>query len=207
VERGYVGVRLQELTSGLAQALGRPDAKGALVASVEPGSPAEKAGIKIGDVITQVENQAVEGPRDLSRSVAQMKPGARAPFTVVRNGKTQEITVAIDQPQEDRPSRTGALENSDKGGKRLGLSLAPIPEAARRRLGVDSKGLMVGDVEPGSPAAESGIRPGDVIVAVNNREVAQPSDLADEWAKARAENRPILLRVNRDGQSLFVAIS
>jgi len=136
-----------------------------------------------------------------------MKPGARAPFTVVRNGKTQEITVAIDQPQEDRPSRTGALENSDKGGKRLGLSLAPIPEAALRRLGVDSKGLMVGDVEPGSPAAESGIRPGDVIVAVNNREVAQPSDLADEWAKARAENRPILLRVNRDGQSLFVAIS
>ena len=66
---------------------------------------------------------------------------------------------------------------------------------------------MVGDVEPGSPAAESGIRPGDVIVAVNNREVAQPSDLADEWAKARGENRPILLRVNRDGQSLFVAIS
>ena len=66
---------------------------------------------------------------------------------------------------------------------------------------------MVGDVEPGSPAAESGIRPGDVIVAVNNREVAQPSDLADEWAKAREENRPILLRVNRDGQSLFVAVS
>jgi serine protease Do len=207
VQRGYVGVRLQELTSGIAQALGRPDTKGALVASVEPGSPAETAGIKTGDVITQVENQAVEGPLDLSRAVAQMKPGARAPFIVFRNGQTQEITVAIDQRQEDRPSPTGVLENSDKGGKRLGLSLAPISEAARRRLGIDSKGLMVGDVEPGSPAAESGIRPGDVIVAVNNREVAQPSDLADEWAKAREENRPILLRVNRDGQSLFVAVS
>src|SRR5206468_3336461 len=204
---GYVGVRLQELTTGIAQALGRSDTKGALVASVEPGSPADKAGIKIGDVITHVENQSVEGPRDLSRAVAAMKPGARAPLTVVRNGKAQEITVTIDQRQEDRPTRTGALENPDKGGKRLGLSLAPVPEAARKRLGLDSAGLMVGDVEPDSPAAESGLRPGDVIVAANNRELAQPSDLADEWAKAHRENRPILLRVNRDGQSLFVAIS
>ena len=172
------------------------------------GSPADKAGIKIGDLITRVENQTVEGPRDLSRAVARIKPGTRAPLTVFRNGKTQEITVAIDQRQEDRPIRTGAVENSDKIGKRLGLSLAPSPESARRKLGVDSTGgLMVGDVEPGSPAAESGIRPGDVIVAVNNREVAQPSDLADEWAKARGENRPILLRVNRDGQLLFVAVS
>ena len=122
VERGYLGVRLQELTSGIAQALGRPDPKGALVASVEPGSPADKAGIKIGDLITRVENQTVEGPRDLSRAVARMKPGTRAPLTVFRNGKTQEITVAIDQRQEDRPIRTGALENS-------GLSFAPIPES------------------------------------------------------------------------------
>lgn len=207
VERGYLGVRLQELTSGIAQALGRPDTGGALVASVEPGSPADRAGIKIGDVITRIDNQSVEGPRDLSQAVAGMKPGARATLVVFRHGNTQEITVAIDRRQEDRTSGTGGLENSDKSGKRLGLSLAPIPESARRRLGLDSTGLMVGDVEPGSPAAESGIRPGDVIVAVNNREVAQASDLTDEWTKARRENRPILLRVNRDGQSLFVAIS
>ena len=70
-----------------------------------------------------------------------------------------------------------------------------------------SAGLVVGEVESGSAADEGGIRPGDVIVAVNNREIAQPSDLADEWAKARRENRPILLRITRDGQSLFVAIS
>jgi serine protease Do len=82
VERGYVGVHLQELTRGIAQALGRPNPKGALVASVEPGSPAEKAGIKLGDVITQVDNQAVEGPRDLLRAVVQMKPGARAALGV-----------------------------------------------------------------------------------------------------------------------------
>jgi serine protease Do len=81
-----------------------------------------------------------------------------------------------------------------------------MSDAARRRLGVDS-GLVVGDVEPGTPAAESGIRPGDVIVTANNRSVAQPPDLAEEWAKARKENRPLLVRINRDGQSLFFAIS
>ncbi|KRR27632.1 hypothetical protein CQ13_04415 [Bradyrhizobium retamae] len=194
------------MTTGIAQALGRPDTKGAPVASVEPGSPAEEAGIKIGDVITRIGNQTIEGPRDMSKAVVGMKPGVRTPLTVVRDGKTQEITVAIDKRQEDRPTRTGSLEDRDKAGKRLGLSLAPIPEVARRRLGLDT-GLMVGSVESGSPAAESGIRPGDVIVTANNRDVAQPTDSAEEWAKARRENRPILLRVNRDGQSLFVAIS
>lgn len=206
VERGYVGVHLQELTTGIAQALGRPDTKGALVASVEPGSPAEDAGIKPGDVITSIENRTIEGPRDLSRAVGGMKPGTRTALAVIRNGKSQEITVAIGHRQEDRSSRTGARENPDRDGNRLGLNLAPISEAARRRLGVDS-GLVVDEVEPGTPAAESGIRSGDVIVAINNRPVAQPSDLAEEWAKARREHRPLLVRVNRDGQSLFVAIS
>ena len=121
MERGYVGVRLQELTSGIAQALGRPDTKGALVASVEPGGPADKAGIKIGDVITQSRIR-LSKDRAICLGLCPMKPGTRAPLTVFRNGKTQEITVAIDQRQEDRPVRTGALENSDKIGKRLGSS-------------------------------------------------------------------------------------
>ncbi|WP_247777142.1 PDZ domain-containing protein [Bradyrhizobium sp. CW1] len=83
----------------------------------------------------------------------------------------------------------------------------PIPEPARKQLGADTTGLMVGDVEPGSPAAESGIRPGDVITSANNREVHQPSDVAEAWTNARRENRPVLLRVKRDGQSLFIAVS
>src|SRR5207245_9912140 len=113
----YVGVRLQELTTGIAQALGRPDTKGALVASVEPGSPAEKAGIKTGYVITRIGNQTIEKARDLSRAVGGTKQGAQTPLTVGRNGKTQEITVAIDQRQEDRPARMGVLENPDQIGR------------------------------------------------------------------------------------------
>jgi len=205
-ERGYLGVRLQEITPALAQALGRSDAKGALVASVEPGGPAEKAGVKTGDVITRIGDQAVEGPRDLSRAVARMKPGAQAALTVVRGGRPQEITVAIGQRQEERSSQTGGLQAPDAGGRRLGLALAPVDETARQRLGVDARGVLVQRVEPNSPAAENGIRPGDVIVSVNDREVSRPSEIADEWAKSRRENKPILLRVNREGQYLFVAI-
>jgi serine protease Do len=151
-------------------------------------------------------DQAVEGPRDLSRAVAGMKPGAQAALTVVRGGRAQEITVAIGQRQEERSSQTGALQAPDAGGRRLGLALAPVDETARQRLGVDARGVLVQRVEPNSPAAENGIRPGDVIVSVNDREVSRPSEIAEEWAKSRRENKPILLRVNRDGQYLFVAI-
>ncbi|MCK1579538.1 Do family serine endopeptidase [Bradyrhizobium sp. 168] len=207
VERGYLGVRLQELTTGIALALGRSDTKGALVASVEPGSPAEKAGIKIGDVVIRADDQTITGPRDLSRAVARTKPGSRLTVTMVRNGNTEELAVAVGRAQEDRPSGTSDLQDSDKTSKRLGLSLVPIPEAARKQLGADTTGLMVGDVEPASPAAESGIRPGDVITSANNREVHQPSDVAEAWTNARRENRPVLLRVKRGGQSLFIAVS
>ncbi|WP_377831106.1 PDZ domain-containing protein (plasmid) [Bradyrhizobium lupini] len=126
---------------------------------------------------------------------------------MVRNGNTEELTVAVGRPQEDRRSGNSDLQDSDRTSKRLGLSLVPIPDAARKQLGMDTTGLMVDDVEPGSPAAENGIQPGDVITTVNNREVHQPSDVAEARTNARRENRPVLLRVKRDGQSLFVAVS
>ncbi len=207
VERGYVGLRLQEITPAIAQALGRPDDKGVLVASVEPGGPAEKAGIKTGDVITRMGDQTVERPRDLSRAVAVLKPGTQARLTVVRGGRTQEITVAVGQRQEEQPTQTGALQSPDTDSKRLGLALAPIDETARQRLGADTTGVLVQQVQPNSPAAENGIRPGDVIVAAINRDVSRPSDVAEEWSRAQREKKPILLRVKRDGQYVFVAVT
>ncbi len=207
VERGYVGLRLQEMTPAIAQALGRPDAKGVLVASVEPGGPAEKAGIKTGDVITRIGSEAVERPRDLTRAVAGLKPGTQARLTVVRGGNTQEITLAVGERQEEQPTQTGALQGPDTGGKRLGIALAPIDEATRQRLGADTAGVLVQQVQPNSPAAENGIRPGDVIVAANNRDVSRPADVAEEWTRAQREKKPILLRVKRDGQYLFVAVT
>ncbi len=207
VERGYVGLRLQEITPAIAQALGRPDQKGVLVASVEPGGPAEKAGVKTGDVITRIGDQTVEGARDLSRTVAGMKPGMQTRLTVVRGGSPQDVTVTVGQRPDEQASQAGAPQGADTSGKRLGVALAPVDEAARQKLGPDATGVLVQRVEPNSPAAENGIRPGDLIVSANNHEVTQASDVAEEWARAQKDKKPILLRIKRDGQYLFVAVA
>jgi serine protease Do len=206
VERGFIGLRLQEITPAIAQALGRSDTNGVLVASVEPRGPAEKAGVKTGDVITRINNEAVESGRDLSRAVAALRPGAQATLTVSRGGSTQDIQVTIGQRSDEPERQANAAPALENGGKRLGVALAPIDEAARQRLGVDTTGVLVQQVEPDSPAADNGIQPGDVIVAANNREVSRASDVAEEWAKSQKEKRPILLRVRREGQYLFIAV-
>jgi serine protease Do len=203
VERGYLGVRVQEVTPALAQALRLREPKGALVAAVEPGSPAERAGIRTGDVITAYAGRTIESPRDLTRTVAAQKAGTQAPLTVQRGGVTRELTVALGQRSEEA-AESGPLPGPESG-RRLGMVLAPLDEATRRRLGVE-KGVVVQRTEPNSTAAESGIRPGDIIVAANDRDVAQPADIVDEWTKARRDNRPLLLRIRRDGQYLFVAV-
>ncbi|NBJ13473.1 Do family serine endopeptidase [Microvirga sp. SYSU G3D207] len=207
VERGYVGVRLQEITPAIAQALGRSDDKGVLVASVEPGGPAEKAGIKTGDVIIRIGDQTVNSGRDLTRAVASLKPGTQARLTVVRGGTPQEVPVIVGQrPGDQTAALTGPQQDTEADGKRLGVALAPIDEAARRQLGANVSGVLVQRVQPNSPASESGIRPGDVIVSANNRDVTEPADVAQAWSQAQKDKRPVLLRIMRDGQSLFVAV-
>ncbi|WP_244470706.1 Do family serine endopeptidase [Microvirga massiliensis] len=130
VERGYVGLRLQEITPAIAEALGRKSSEGVLVASVEPDGPAAKAGVRTGDVITRFEGKEVESGRALSRTVAGTKPGTEARMTVIRNGSSQDLMVTIGLRPEEQTPRTAALE-SPESGKRLGLALSPIPEAAR----------------------------------------------------------------------------
>jgi serine protease Do len=208
VERGYVGLRLQEITPAIAEALGRPDNKGVLAASIEPGGPAEKAGVKAGDVITAFNGKPVESGRDLSRAVAALRPGTQAVMTVLRDGRTQELTVAVGQRREEQPTQTGALDAPD-GGKRLGLALSPIPDAARGQLGLEpgTAEVLIQRVEPNSPAAASGLRSGDVIVAANNEPVVAPTDIANAWSEAQRQKKPVLLRVKREDQYLFVAVA
>jgi serine protease Do len=207
IERGYVGLRLQEITPAIAQALGRSDQKGVLVASVEPNGPSEKAGVKTGDVITGLNGKPVESGRQLSRSVAGLRPGSQATLTVIRDGRSQDITVTIGQRPSEESTRTGALE-APSTGKKLGLSLSPIPDEARNQLGLEpgTNGVLIQRVEPGSPAAENGLRSGDVIVSANNQSVGSPEDVANAWSQAQKQNKPILLRIRRNDQYLFVAV-
>ena len=205
IERGYVGLRLQEITPAIAQALGRSNQKGVLVASVEQNGPAAKAGVKTGDVITGLNGKTVDNGRDLSRSVAGLRPGTQASLT--RDGRTQELNVTVAQRPSEGSTQTGALE-APSTGKKLGLSLSPIPDAARNQLGLDpgTTGVLIQRVEPDSPAAENGLRSGDVIVSANNQSVETPQDVANAWSQAQKQNKPILFRIRRNDQYLFVAV-
>lgn len=209
IERGYIGVRLQEITPSIAEALGIQGSKGALVASVEPGSPAEQAGIQAGDVITRFNGKDIQSVHDLTLAAASQKPGTRTTLTRNRGGSQQEIALTIGQRDDEEQQQTGAVPRSDTADARLGLSLSPIPDEARQQLGLepDTTGVFVQEVAPNSLAAENGFQPGDVIFSANNRNVTQPSDIQEEWERSRQQNKPILFRISRQGQSLFVAVA
>jgi serine protease Do len=207
VERGFLGARLQELTPALAQALGLGAPNGALVAGLERNGPAEKAGLSTGDVVTKLNGKPIASAHDLSREVAALKPGSQATLSVMREGRSQDLAVTVGQrEQEDQPGRQAALETPE--GVRMGVELAAVTEGLRRRLGLSSdvKGVLISQVEPGSPAARSGLQPGDVITSINTQPVTQPSDVARGWTSARDQKRPLLLQIQRGEQGMFVAV-
>jgi len=207
VERGFIGLRLQDVTPPIAQALGRPNQKGALVAGVEHGAPAEAAGVSSGDIVTALNNRPVENGRDLSRGVADLKPGSRATLGILHNDEQRDVTVTIAPRREPSETRTGSLPAD--ADSQLGLALGPIPEELRSTLdlGTASGGVLVQQVRPGSPAADSGLQSGDVILSANNLPVNAPQDVARAWNDARQRKRPVLLGVQRDRQSMFIAVS
>lgn len=194
----------------LAQALGHDTARGVPVSQLVPDGPADDAGIEMGDVISQVNGEDLETPRDLSMAVAEISPGSTAVLSILRGDEEMEIevTVALRDAPEPAPPVTETPEDPTPRAQRLGLSLTPLPDAIRRELGIaDEFGALVHDVMPGSPAQEAGIQPNDVILEAGAQPVEQPGDIAQAWEQARAEDRTLLMRLMRGGASLFVAIS
>ncbi|MER8409639.1 PDZ domain-containing protein [Mesorhizobium sp. M1307] len=161
-----------------------------------------------GDVITRFNGKDIQGVHDLTLAAANEKPGSKATLTRNRGGSQQEVELTVGQ-RKDEEVQTGAVPSPEAADQRLGLSLSPIPDEARQQLGLQpgTTGVFIQEVAPNSPAAENGLRPGDVIVSANNRDVAQPSDIQEEWARSRQQHKPILLRINRQGQSLFIALA
>ncbi|WP_206035615.1 Do family serine endopeptidase [Roseomonas sp. HF4] len=192
VQRGWLGVSLQRMDADLAAALRVAEAKGALVSGVEPGSPAERAGLRAGDVITAIDGRAVEGPRDLAMGVAAVAPGGTARLALLREGATMEQAVALGS----HPSNRAAAGKPERPS--LGISLAPNPAGG---------GVVVSGVAPGSPAAERGLREGDVVLRAGDREVRAPQDVVAAVEAARAAGRgAVALQVERDGGRRFVAL-
>jgi serine protease Do len=212
VSRGYLGVRVQHVGPELAEALGiEPggvgDAGGALVAEVTEGSPAEAAGLVAGDVIVEVANAAVEDPRDLTFAVAELEPGSETTMTVMRDDGREQITVTIGEQPSDLFA-TAAPGGPAPGEPRLGVSVAPLDAETRDRAGIPEEvdGLLVAQVQGGTPAARAGLQQGDVIAEAGGAAVTQVSALRDAAAEAEEDDRPLLLRIWRGGGYNFVAI-
>jgi serine protease Do len=196
------------VTPDIANAMNLPKPAGALVASVSKGGPADKAGIRPGDVITQFEGTAIDTARTLSRTVAQASPGQQVSLTLLRESRPVSITAKLEKLEPSQMAEAGNGEEGPDGGP-LGMTVAPLTDAARQRFqirdGVD--GAVVVAVSPRSEAAQRGIRPGDIISRVGATAVRSPQDL-EAALKAAKENdrKTVLLLVQRQQGALFVPL-
>jgi serine protease Do len=203
VERGWLGVSIQPLTKELASSFKRGDTTGALVSAVMEGSPADKAGVKAGDVIVDFNGKKIAKATDLPGLVADVPVGKDVPMVVVREGKEQGLNAHIAKLEDESHAKVAA-ETDGKG--QLGLSVQPVTPPVARELGLKVKeGVLVRDVVEGGRAAEAGIRAGDVIVEVDRRPVRTIEDFKARLDR-QAKDAPVVLLVNRDGQTMYVAI-
>jgi serine protease Do len=212
VARGWLGVQIQSVTPEVAASLGIADPKGAIVASVVPDGPAAKAGLRQGDVIVAVNGKPVEDSQSLTRRVATLAAGKSAAFTVVRDGSSRTVQVAIGQRKEEQVASAAQASPSAEvsaTGSAMGLGLASVTPDLRRTYNLDGdvQGVFVTKVDPDSDAADKGLRAGDVLLAVNNRTVHTPQDVEKSVASAHSAGRKsVLLLVSSDGTSHFVAV-
>jgi len=209
VTRGYLGVEAQRVTPTMAAALNLPEkdanGAGALIAQVEANSPAAKAGLKPGDVITAVDGKTVGNPRDLALDIAGIRPGDDAHLDVLANGQQKTLSVAVAALPNDEANASGSEANPQEG---VGLALAPITPDVRNQLGLPEHldGAAVAEVRPGSPAERAGIQQGDVIVGVGTESVNSPAQAARAIRQETGKHHAVALRVFRDGRTMFVAV-
>jgi serine protease Do len=207
VRRGYLGVTAQPITSDMAENLGLKDVRGVIVNNVERGSPAERAGLKQGDVIIVINGNQIEEGNSLRNVIATAGPGAEVTITVLRDGREQQLRATLDELANQTPGRpAGGRDGGLSDEERFGWIITPMtPDlAARLGLGGDARGLVVTDVDPAGAAAEAGLRPDDVIEQVNRQPVRSMEDLKS--ALSRAGSQPLLLLINRRGSIAYVTL-
>jgi serine protease Do len=209
VERGWLGVQIQDLDEDIAESLGMSGTDGALIVEVVGDSPASRGGLQAGDVITRFNDRDVDSSRTLSRAVAGATPNTGAKVTVWRDGRSRELTVELGEAANEAVASAGPGGGAAQGQASLGLSLRPLADGERGALGLpsDVNGVVVANVAPGSPAAEKGIRPGDVITRVNQKPVNSVGDAVAALNAAREAKETALLLVRRGDAQRFVALS
>ncbi len=208
-KRGWIGVRIQEVTPDIAQSLGLPGARGALVAGIEPNGPARKAGLRTGDVILLLDGKAVN-EHSLPRRVAETPVGEDAKLSVWRDGKQQVLPVMIGNFPEDQPKPAAqhipkpVAPPTPTVVNGLGMKVAAISAALRQKyqLSGDQKGVVITDVDPSGKAADRGLRAGDVVTEVQQAEISTPAELQDRIRQARQAKRPSVLMLVQNGDGM-----
>ncbi|MBV9332080.1 MAG: Do family serine endopeptidase [Alphaproteobacteria bacterium] len=209
--RGWVGLRIQQVTEDIAEGLGLPTASGALVAEVTPNGPAAKAGIVDGDLITSFDGRTIGDSRAVPRIVASTPVGKTVAVDVLRKGHKLTVHLTVQRLEEGSPAplKPGAATPAPKSKlSALGLSLGLLDAGARQqfRLKANVQGVLVTDVAPDSPAANS-LKPGDVIVEIRKQPVRTPDDVSRHLeADARSGRKVEVMLVNRSGELSYVAL-
>ncbi|MGH9881995.1 MAG: DegQ family serine endoprotease [Pyrinomonadaceae bacterium] len=207
VRRGMIGVTIQSISADLAASLNLPTTRGAIVTSVRAGGPAEKAGIKRGDIITAINDQPIADSNNLRNMVASTAPESSTTVTLLRDGRELKVKVTLAElPASETPS-TGERDSGESpAGGKFGLTLEPLTPQMTARLGLsaDDQGLVVSKVDPSGSAAEAGIRQGDLIQEVNRQPVRTMADFNS--AIQKSGSRPALILVKRRDAVVYLTL-
>ena len=209
VTRGWLGVQIQDLDADLADALGLPDKKGALISDVQKNSPAEKGGLKRGDVILQVVGKQISDANDLMYQVALLKPGKQSSFTIWRDGKEFSLKIKLGKREESKVAQFQEQDANPELKLSFGMSLSNISPELQRRFRIPSKqvtGVLVISIEQGSSADKAGMKPGDVILEAKGKKITDLNDW-DRLTEKLDKKAKLLLLVQRGGRSFYIALS
>jgi serine protease Do len=204
VTRGWIGARVQPVTADIANSLVMKKVEGAIVDEPQAGSPAAKAGIVAGDVITAVDGKDVKDSRDLARRIASIAPGTSVKLAVLHNGENRTMSLTLGQLPDQRQANAGEQQGTgEKGTPRLGLTLAPASDVD----GAGNRGVAIMSVDPNGPAAERGIKEGDVILDIAGKAVSKPADIREQLTELRKEGKhTALMRMKSGDRMKFVAV-
>ena len=213
VDRGWLGVVIQNVSDDIADSIGMKEAKGAMVTKVTEDGPAAKEDLKAGDVIVEVNGDKIDDSRDLARKIAELHPNTPVKLAIIRYGEKREVDMKLGTFPNSKKLASVEEDKPDTGQqmKDLGLSLAP----AAKFPGAGDEGVVITEVDPSSDAADKGLKPGDVILQVAGVSVSDPSDVAEGVKKAMAGAKPttekdtvkVLMQVKSGDQTRFVALS